>query len=141
MSDLRNKQNRIQGQVEIAYEDRLEGRISAETYDKKVKELKDKQIELVQQMERHEKADKNYYINAGRLLELASRAHELFRGSKLEQKRRLLEFFVLNLRLNGKELKITYQKPFDMIFEHASRSDWYPQPDLNRCYRRERAVS
>ena len=77
-------------------------------------------------MKRHEQADKNYYIQMGRLLELASRAHELFTRSKVDQKIRLLQSLLSNLTLSGKKLSISLQEPYNLIFEHASRSQWLP---------------
>jgi hypothetical protein len=91
-----------------------------------VQELKQKQVEILKQMELHERADENYYIQLGRLLDLASRAHELFTRSKVDQKRRLLQSLLSNLTLSGKKLSITLQEPYNFIFEHASRSLWLP---------------
>lgn len=44
-------------------------------------------------MERHSKADEKYYIEAGKLLELARRAYELFESSEDSEKRELLNFY------------------------------------------------
>ena len=89
-------------------------------------ELKQKQVEILKQMELHERADENYYIQLGRLLELASRAYELFTRSKVDQKRRLLQSLLSNLTLSGKKLSISLQEPYNLIFEHASRQQWLP---------------
>lgn len=126
MANLKREHAKIQTKVETMYEDRLEGRITPETYDTKVQEMKQKQVDILKQMEVHERADKNYYIQLGRLLELASRAHELFVRSKLDKKRRLLQSLLSNLTLSGKKLSISWQEPYNLIFEHASRSQWLP---------------
>ena len=126
MTNLRSEQEKMQRRIEVMYEDRLEGRITPEIYDTKVQELKQKQVEILKQMELHERADENYYIQLGRLLELASRAHELFTRSKVGQKRRLLQSLLSNLTLSGKKLSIFLQEPYNLIFEHANRSQWLP---------------
>ncbi len=126
MVNLRTEQAKMQRRLELMYEDRLEGRITPEIYDTKVQELKQKQVEILKQMELHERADENYYIQLGRLLDLASRAHELFTRSKVDQKRRLLQSLLSNLTLSGKKLSISLQEPYNLIFEHASRSQWLP---------------
>ena len=105
----------------------FQSRITPEIYDIKVQELKQRQVEILKQMELHERADENYYIQLGRLLELASRAHELFTRSKVGQKRRLLQSLLSNLTLSGKKLSISWQEPYNLIFEHASRSQWLPE--------------
>ncbi|MBI3308893.1 MAG: hypothetical protein HYZ79_05930 [Candidatus Melainabacteria bacterium] len=46
--------------------------------------MKQKQVDILDEMKRYEGADKNYYIQLGRLLDLASRAHELFTRSKVD---------------------------------------------------------
>lgn len=91
--------------------DQIEHRkITLETYDTKVKELKQRQVDILKKMEEHERADENYYIQMGRLLELASRAHELFTRSKVDQKRRLLQSLLSNLTLSGKNLSTSLTK-------------------------------
>ena len=135
MANLKREHAKIQIKVETMYEDRLERRITLEIYDTKVQELKQKQVEILKQMELHERADENYYIQLGRLLELASRAHELFTRSKVDQKRRLLQSLLSNLTLSGKNLSISLQEPYNLIFEHASRSLWLPVVNLFRTSR------
>lgn len=134
VANLKAEHSKIQSRIEVLYEDRLDRRITPEIYDTKVQELKQKQVDILDQMKRHEQADKNYYIQMGRLLELASRAHELFTRSKVDQKRRLLQSLVSNLTLNGKKLSISLQEPYDLIFEHVSRSQWLPLvKDVRTC--------
>jgi len=58
------------------------------------------------------------------LLSLASRAPELFESSKVEQKRKLINFLLSNLKLRGKKLEYTLNKPFDVLVNIDSRSDW-----------------
>lgn len=131
MANLRTEQTKVQRRVESMYEDKLDGRITADFYDTKVQELKQKQVDILKQMELHERADENYYIQLGRLLDLASRAHELFTRSKLDKKRRLLQSLLSNLTLSGKKLSISLQEPFNLIFEHTKRSQWLPGEGSN----------
>lgn len=53
-------------------------RITADEYDKMVAEYKQEQKNLNIQLEDHIKADESFLITASYLLELASRAYELF---------------------------------------------------------------
>jgi hypothetical protein len=72
------------------------------------------------------------------------------------EKRKLLNMVYSNSTWAGGELAPNYRKPFDMIAVYnqayqrekatnPKKSDlfdiWRPLPDLNRCRRRERAVS
>lgn len=77
-------------------------------------------------MEQHDKGSEAYYINASKVLELASRAYEIFVSSKLEEKRQLLKYLLQNCELRGKKLEFTVKKPFDLVLAHAKTQDWLP---------------
>ncbi len=94
--------------------------------------------------------------NGKRLLELAQKAASLYSAQIPAEKRKLLNLVHSNSTWAGGELATNYRKPFDMIAGSNSecqrkkatslaKSDlldiWRPLPDLNRCRRRERAVS
>ena len=58
------------------------------------------------------------------MLELASRASELFESSKVEEKRQLLKLILQNCKLKGKKLQFTLEKPFEAVLHYANRSVW-----------------
>ena len=80
----------------------LTGCITQYEYDKKATELKQKQYELDERLKRITKADESYSITLITLLNLCSRAPELFESSKVEQKRQLINFLLSNLKLEAK---------------------------------------
>jgi hypothetical protein len=49
------------------------------------------------------------------LMELASRAHELFQSQPPSEKRRLLNFVLSNCSWKGGELSAKFRQPFDML--------------------------
>ena len=55
--------------------------ITKDDYDKKLKEMKEKQYDINIQIEDHTRADENYYITASNVLNLAKNAFELFKSS------------------------------------------------------------
>jgi len=61
------------------------------------------------------------------LLNLCSRAPELFKSSKVEQKRQLINFLLSNLKLRGKKLEFKLKKPFDVLVNLDYRSNWLLQ--------------
>ena len=73
-------------------------------YDKKASELKQRQYELNDKLKRVIEADESYSIMLITLLNICSRASELFESSKVEQKRQLINFLLSNLKLRGKTL-------------------------------------
>jgi len=66
-------------------------------------------------MEEHQAANHSYFADGVRLLELARRAGELFRGQPASSKRRLLDFLLSNSVWMGGELRATFRQPFDLI--------------------------
>jgi len=72
-------------------------------------------------------------LTAQYLVQMASRAKELFAGSELEEKRLLLKMTLQNLRLDGKIVRYDWIKPFDKIAYYASRPSWLPVRQLTRA--------
>jgi hypothetical protein len=102
----------------------ISGRITQGDYDKKARELKERQAEIALRIEQHQQGDAEYRTTLESLISLASRAAELFERSKTEQKRQLLAFVFSNLRLRGKKLEISLRSPFDLMVDRRTYSSW-----------------
>jgi hypothetical protein len=105
------------------------GRITQDEYDRKAYELKNRQYELNDKLKRVIEADENYSITLIALLNICSRAPELFESSKVKQKRQLINFLLSNLELRGKTLEFELKKPFDVLVNLQNcknRSEWLP---------------
>ena len=90
-------------------------RITQDEYDKKVTELRQKQHELTDKLNTLNISEEEYSITLIKLLDICSRAYELFESSKVEQKRQIINFVLTNLQLRGKKLEYTLKKPFDVL--------------------------
>ena len=78
-------------------------------------------------LKQHTEADEKFGITVNYLLNLASRAYQLFESSKVEQKRQLINFLLSNLKLRGKTLEFELKKPFDVLVNLQNcknRSNW-----------------
>lgn len=109
----------IDTRLKVMYEDRLDGRITTDEYDERVKDYKAEQEDLWLQCEDHSKADESFYINASKILDLASRAWELFESSEPEEKTQLIKFVLQNFSLQDKNLLFETKIPFLGIIEYA----------------------
>ena len=89
--------------------------------------MKEKQYKLTDKLKRITEADENYSMTLISLLNICSKAPELFASSKVEQKRQLINFLLSNLQLRGKKLEYKLKKPFDVLVELDYRSNWLPQ--------------
>ncbi len=84
-------------------------------YDKKLKELKDKQYDINIQLEEHTKADESYYITASTVFNLAKDAMDLFESSEVDEKRAILNYILQNYTINEKTPCITMRSPFSEL--------------------------
>ena len=116
------------------YIDRLDGSITQEKYGSLLVEFKRKQSDILLQMEQHNRADENYYLEASRLLELSTKAHGLFESSNVDLKRKLLTFILQNSKMDGIKLIPELKMPFDVILQANKTQNWLPLLDTLRTY-------
>ena len=105
-----------------------------------MKEYKERQYEIQQQLQEHTQADENYHITASTVFSLANRALEIFESSEPNEKRQLLGFLLQNCRLSGKKLYFDMRSPFDAIIKTAHQPLGLPLRDSNPCFNLERTI-
>jgi len=98
-------------------------------YDKKLEEYKEKQEDLLLRMEEHTKVDKNFYITTATVLDLSSRALEIFKSPAVSEKRALLKFLFHKCALNGRKLLFELETPFDVIAQYGKTQERLPGLD------------
>ncbi len=125
---LQAEYNRIQANLDRMIDLRIEGSITQEIYDKKLKEYKEKQYDINIRMEEYTRADENFHIAANTVLSLASRALDIFESSEANEKRQLLNALLQNCRLSGKNLLFELRSPFDSIAEYAHHPTMLASP-------------
>ena len=84
-------------------------------YDNFLREYKEKQAEILDQMQDHSDADEQFYLTANMTLNIAKRAKEIFMSSEIGEKRQLLSFLLQNCSLNEKKLEFTMRSPFNLM--------------------------
>lgn len=114
---LKLEHDKYEARIKKMYEDKLDGRITDEMYDNLLREYKEKQAEVLNQMQGHSEADEQFCITANMTLNIAKRAKEIFMGSEVEEKHQLLGFLLQTCSLNGKKLDITMRSPFNLILD------------------------
>jgi len=88
---LNDEYRKVKSKLESMYEDKLQGRIDGDLYDKKAKECREEQDRLLKAIQTHQSANQGDIDEAVRLLELAHNAHKDFQIGKAPQKRGLLK--------------------------------------------------
>ena len=108
---------------------RLDKSIAQDEYDKKAIGLKKRQYELNDQLKKISEADENYSMTIVSLLNICSRAPELFESSRVEQKRELIDLLFSNLQLRGKRLEYKLKKPFATLVDMDFSLNWLETED------------
>lgn len=112
---LRKEQDQIQQRLSKLYDDRYDGNVDEAFFQRKLKEYKDREFAIIQEMESHAKVDESFHVTANMVLSLAQRSREIFESSEVDEKRQLLNFVFQNLELKDKKLFIQYREPFKII--------------------------
>lgn len=124
LKNLRKKYDVLENRISIMYNDRLDGRIDSDMYDKKLKEFKEQQADIIFKIKQFDNASESFYITANTILSLAQRAEEIFDSSEPEEKRELLSYLFLNLKLDGKNLLCKLKTPFEGVRLAKETHNW-----------------
>jgi site-specific DNA recombinase len=103
--------SRLKGRLEALYEDRLDGRISLEDYDKMAQKNKEESENLERKLVQVTTEDKSFTVDAAYLLKLSRNAGKLFESSKAPLKNRLLKIVLSNLEFDDKSSFIREEHP------------------------------
>lgn len=114
----------VESKIDELLDHLLERRITDKQYDRKCQELKNRQQELHSRLEEHLKAGEDFRITVYKVLSLASRLYDLFISSKIDQKRQLINLVFSNLSLRGATLEYRLRKPFDLMVNRTTYSEW-----------------
>jgi len=106
--------------------------ITQEQYDKKATELRLKITEQNEILNRFPEAVKNFADLMIKLLNISTRAWEIFQSSSIDKKQEHLGLITLNLTLDDKKLYVELQKPFDAIYNYNKTGKWGHVVDLFR---------
>ena len=106
-------------------------RITMDFFEKKRDQYREEQKEILAKAKNLQVADEEYYLTSQYLLQIASRAKELFESSEPDEKKQILQLTLQNLTLEGKKVRYEWKKPFDKIAIYASHPDWRPRRDSN----------
>lgn len=80
------KQIQIHDRMSRMYDDRYDGKIDEAFFQKKLKEYKDREFAIIQEMESHAKADESFHVTANMVLSLARRSRKIFKSSEVDEK-------------------------------------------------------
>lgn len=112
-----SEHKRLQERINSMYVDKLDGLVDAAFFNKMSNQWRNEQLVCLEEIERHQNAEKSYMDEGVQLLELARNAQDLFASQEPREKRRLLSFLVSNCKWADGQLNATLRQPFDMLAE------------------------
>ncbi len=128
---MKKEHTEIEDRLDKLLDLMMEKIITKEEFEAKKRKLKDRQYEIDELVRSYDEADDVFTKRLIDLLNMASGALERFRGSNIAEKREILNFVFLNLKLNGKKVEHTMRCPFDAFAECDDIDKWSEWRDLN----------
>lgn len=124
---LNTEMARYSHRLEKLYEDRLDGVISDDIYYRRFDDYKAKQERIKIKLEGLDGAEQEYYETAIMLLNIASKADELFESSIMDERKLFINMTVSNLKLKGTNLVYDWIRPFDSMLVSTNHPKWLPR--------------
>lgn len=103
--------------------------ITQSMYDKKMQELLQRQHEIANYLETQIKADEVFYITVKSMLELCSKAYEIFESSSMDKKRKLMSFLLSNITIKDASVCYSLKEPFNSLTNLDENSKWWAVVD------------
>ena len=114
----------IKRRMDQMYLDKLDRKVSERFWLVKSREWEAEEGRIVEELRSHQVANRRYYDDGVKLLELASRAHELYAKQPGDQKNRFLQILLSNCTLQNGTLQPHYRKPFDILARGIENRKW-----------------
>ena len=118
---------KIQKRLEAIYEDKIDGKIPVDFYEKKFKEYSEEKENILDRLNKFNQVNTQYYEAGYALHELALKAKEIYQSEKatIEEKRLLLSYVFSNITLNEGKIKPNYTLAFEFL------ANWMPKVNKN----------
>jgi site-specific DNA recombinase len=107
--------DRLQARLDVLYDDRLDERIDASTYDKKAAEMRGNQQRVRTKITQCQSAELAPATEAIDLMSLTSKAAELFERQRASEQRRLLRLVLREAIWQNGELRTCFREPFEQL--------------------------
>lgn len=123
-AELHRQHSMIQGRLNGLMDLLLDGLITKKEFETKRQNLRVQQDDIEKSLSEGRAGDDRFKDTMLVLLDIFSRAQEVFAGSTIEQKRALINVLFANLRLKGATLCYELNIPFNMFFDCRTVPEW-----------------
>lgn len=117
VQELSKRQEIIKQRLDKLYDDKLDGKISEEFYQRKFEEYSAELRSIEKGLSKVNTASLSYFELSMNFYDLSQRSTEIYRKSKVEQKRNLIRMVFETLTLDNGLLEWSYTKPFQLLYD------------------------
>ncbi len=139
---LNSEYERAQRRLEAIYEDKIDGKITSEFYEKKAKEYTAQREQIVKELKRLNEDNTKYYEVGYAIHELALKATDILLNNKadISDKRLLLSYAFSNISLIKGEIKPEYTTAFDFLVNWMPRVNSIFEPTIDEANKEKEAT-
>ena len=132
LATLNRKLNELRRRQDAAYEDKLNGTITEEFWQRKQAEWQMEELRLKALITGTDQEDtEQHLLDVHRIFELAQTDHSLYLTRNPAEQANLLKLVLSNCSIDAVSLYPTYRKPFDLIAKRAKFNEWSGREDSN----------
>ena len=128
---LADRLSQVHRRMDQAYQDKLDGKIREDFWERKSAEWQAEEFEIRASMQAVETSRPERMLDAARILELANKAYFLYVKQNHAEKAKLLKLVLSNCSIDAVSVYPTYRKPFDLIFQRMKTEEWCARGDSN----------
>lgn len=118
---LNSRYTQLQSRLDILYNDRLDQKISTESWEKKQKEINQEQAEIQEQITKIKNVETKYFEIWLNIIDLAHRAREIYEKRSPEERRTLLSHIFSNLMLKDEKVLPLLKKPIEVLSKRVQQ--------------------
>ncbi len=124
INKLRKDKDLLRKRKSRLLDDYYDDSITKDIYEAKLKQY-DSELQIIEdKLKRVDEVDKDFYLTAEYILQLAQHSSELFKRSEYEERRLLINTILLNATWNGVNLCYDYKEPFNLLAEMNESTVW-----------------
>ena len=131
--ELNTRFERMQKRLEVIYEDKLDGKIPSDFYERKFKEYSEEKENILHKLDNLNDGNTKYYEAGYSIHELALNAKDIYNSEKAthEEKRLLLSYAFSDLTLRGDRITPNYSPAFEFLATWMPRINKIFEPTQN----------
>lgn len=116
VAELNHRLEAVEPRFGKIYDDKIDGKITEEFYQKKLKQYTQEKTLIQQSLSKHTNANAKYYELATNIYDLSQRAKEIYlKTQEKEYKRQLIKLIFATLTINSGKLSYTFTKAFQVL--------------------------